>query len=394
MAIGNYQTLFQNYQQMVACPNLIDLDAFVLSQLPPDDTLAIESHLNTCPDCAALIQMLQTTPEIEDLHLNFEVPVNQPLAPHSQPLRERRVPAPGQIWSIPEFLPLPPALQKLSSSKFETGFLRLFVILAIGPCHLGRFQEICLCPLSEQIELATNQDIILMPHDSPFQEKQMLEIWNTQTVLAPCLDQDWGDISNQALDAAQAAFQGLEHQGLRGGKPAHPESAHLQFQALERSQLASLKAYMQVFQTFLQQSSQFMVQVTPRGLKSKAGSLNRPLIFPETQILNPDSVLAASTGLELEKNSNPVKERFIFENAIYLDVWLEAENLEFICLDQTQQAIQLTINYVSHDHAPKTVETDSWGTAFIPIQELAMGTQLFEFVLPGKDSYFYPFEIQ
>jgi hypothetical protein len=299
--------------------------------------------------------------------------------------------APGQIWSVPEQINLPAGLRGQNANPIETGNLRLFVLLEIGPRHLGRFQEILLCPLSELLEMASDQDLILPESENPFAEKIMLEIWNSAQSLSFVLEHCWGEISDKALQQALAAYQGQAHEGLRGGTPLGPQSVIHRFQSQEKTQMTCVAAPMQALNALKTSCAQALIHISPKGLNGPPEGILSPLL-PTRLTQNQSAVFAASAGAELSAPQASSKERLQLGEDLILEFWQEGENLEFFCANSEQTAYSgLLIGYTHADGGLRTLETDLWGTAFLPLSELYQGETLLSFRPPeSPEEWFYP----
>ena len=358
---GILESLLDSYQQSLECPDLLTLADEQLESLA-----VLESGFEAQNEGAAhvLPQVHQST---------------QPSL------------APGQIWSVPDQIILPVGLRNQNASLIETGNLRLFIVLEIGPLHLGRFQEILLCPLSELLEMASDQDLILPESENPFAEKIMLEIWNSAQSLSFVLEHCWGQISDKALQQALAAYQGQAHEGLRGGTPLGPESVIRRFQSQEKTQMTCVAAPMEALNALKTSCAQALIHISPKGLNGPSEGVLSPLL-PTRLTQNQSAVYAASAGTELTAPQASSKERLQLGEDVILEFWQEGENLEFFCADSEQTAIGgLLIGYTHTDGSLRSLETDLWGTAFLALAELSKGDTLLSFKSPDSpEEWFYP----
>lgn len=362
---GILESLLDSYQQSLECPDLLTLADEQMVDLDGFESLWA-SHNDRA----------------SQLHHQLPQPVLQPTQPSLRP---------GQIWSVPDQIVLPAGLRGQNTNPIETGNLRLFVLLEIGQCHLGRFQEILLCPLSELLEMASDADLILPESENPFAEKILLEIWNSTHSLSFVLDQCWGEISEKALQQALAAYQGQAHDGLRGGIPLGPESVIRRFQSLEKTQMACLEVPIQALAALKTSCAQALIHISPKGLNGPPEGVISPFL-PTRLTHNQSAVYAASAGAELTAPQASSKERLQLGEDLILEFWQEGENLEFFCANSEQAAVSgLLIGYTHTDGSLKLLETDLWGTAFLALAELSKGDTLLSFKAPDSpEEWFYP----
>ncbi|MBT9544331.1 MAG: hypothetical protein IV090_02990 [Candidatus Sericytochromatia bacterium] len=356
------ESLLDSYQQSVDSPDLLTISDAQLESLV---------ELDSGFEAQRVWENQQLPPEVP-----------QPTQPSLRP---------GQIWSIPDQIVLPAGLRSPNASPIETGSLRLFVLLEIGQHHLGRFQEILLCPLTELLEMASHEDLILPESENPFAEKILLEIWNSTPSLSFVLDQCWGEISEKALQQALAAYQGQAHDGLRGGTPVGPDSVIHRFQGQEKNQMACLAAPMHALNALKTSCAQALIHISPKGLNGPPEGILSPFL-PTRLTQNQSAVFAASAGSEVTAPQASSKERLQLGEDLILEFWQEGDNLEFFCANSEQTAYSgLLIGYTHMDGSLKLLETDLWGTAFLALAELSKGDTLLSFTVPeGPEEWFYP----
>lgn len=359
---GILESLLESYQQSVDSPDLLTITDEQIESFAGLDS-GLEAHM-----------------ESENQHFPPQVP--QPTQPSLRP---------GQIWSIPEQIILPAGLRGQNANPIEAGNLRLFVLLEMGQRHLGRVQEILLCPLTELLERASHEDLILPESENPFAEKILLEIWNSTPSLSFVLEHCWGEISDKALQQALAAYQGHAHDGLRGGTPLGPESVIRRFQSQEKTQMACLAAPMHALTALKTSCAQALIQISPKGLNGPPEGILSPFL-PTRLTQSQSAVFAASAGAELTAPQASSKERLQLGEDLILEFWQEGDNLEFFCANSEQTAYRgLLIGYTHIDDGLKLLETDLWGTAFLPLAELSQGDTLLSFKVPeGTEEWFYP----
>lgn len=385
---GTFQPFLDSYAQMLGCPDLLSWEAYSDQRLSAEDQQELKDHLESCPHCPQLLQVLATEklslPEISEHELPIHTPEPQPSLEKPAEL------ALGQIWSTQAELCLSDYDLPAEGSPVVAGFLRLFVIVELQERVFGqaRFQLLRLCPLTELQDLATAQDWLLSAADTPFDEPLMLELWNTQTALALHLEDYWGQLSETVLAQLPAVLAGQQAPPQHGGHPLDAQSLHLQFQQLESQQTAYLAQPVQALQRLQALSVPFMVQVTPQGLKPPQQLTSPSSLFPRRQSGSSselqERLLAASSQAPVSDPPATApsawKELLQLDQALSLEIWLEGKNLEFYASEAEQPYAGLEIYYTDRQGQWQCLRSDSLGSAFLPVTALYAGHSLLTFV--------------
>jgi len=385
---GFFRPFLAHYTEMLSCPDPLLLEAYGLQSLDSEQLAFVQAHLQTCSHCVAKLQALEQSAHwvLPDLSESTLPAPAQPAAdapPESLPDLQ-----PGQIWSTLAELKLSAhALGPADCPSVQASLLRLFVVVALGPLHLGRYREVQVCPLSEWTELASAQDLILGPTDQPFEETVMLECWNQSPALALHLEAYLGQISTQALADLQAMLQHTEHGGLRGGQLISEQGAHAEFQRLEREQIAYLQQPLAAVKSLQQTAQKLFLHISPQGLSLPAAQ-PQPA-HPRFAVHQPSDTLptlaAASSSTTQTDTPQARKHRLSLSAELQLEVWLAGPNLEFYCTSLEQEPVRgLQIGVPDLQGGILALETDALGTAFVPLSTLPAALVLIELSLPSQ----------
>lgn len=392
MSSGSFSQRLDAYAQMVSCPDPFVLDEFRMQPDAPEFA-ALQAHLAGCPLCQKSLAALAATPEhplSEALLAETVVPIPQPLAFTLPPL------AVGQIWSTHAQLVLARVgLPELQPEPVEASFARLFVIVAVGFRHLGRYSEVSLCPINDFTELASEHDFFLEPEDTPFEESLLLETAAIIPALALHLEQYHGDVSPRVL----AALQGLQQQQVpalrRGGTIMSPEGPHARFQRLEASQLAYLAIPLQALAQLKQSAARALIAITPKGLLLPPAPPQHPLLATWQPQASDRTLAAASETISAESPVSAVT-TLRLSAQVMVDLWVEGAHLEIYAHTHEQQPIAaLQMTYPDPAGQLQQLATDSLGTAFVTLDALAQGEILLGFALPDSAvEQFLPVQLQ
>ncbi|MEZ0368915.1 MAG: zf-HC2 domain-containing protein [Candidatus Sericytochromatia bacterium] len=410
--MNHFQAYVTSYRQMLGCPDALTLYEYQAQSLDPHSQQELEAHLSACPDCQATLASLEDLPPEA---LDIALPSSMPTLSAAEPLPETQSLAPetGQIWLLKQRidlreqnLPVPDN----SPGVLDAGFLRLAVITRVGKTHLGKgnFQELEICPLSEELLMASAWDLLLEQPSAPGLAPCMLEAWNTQTILSLQLQECLGSLNGQELSQLQTLISAWQSQTPltdaelpRGGTVVDPTGAHTQFQHLDREQAALLALPYQALLSGMKELRPFLAEVGRGRLKAAPHSekiphwLNPPPRYFGDQKSAP--VLAASVTHETEQieEASSEKELLRLKEDLLLEIWVEGPNLEFYCRRERGEDIAgLSIRYPNTQGAQEEILTDELGTAFIPVESFPSGEPIgLEFVWQGQ-SWTYPFIYQ
>lgn len=378
MSAGFFQNFLDDYARMLSCPDPMLLEAFYSRQVPADASARIEAHITLCPDCQ---RHLDSFTDLADAFEISATPLDQDAEILAIP--SEKVPLkPGQIWSTRASLPLTElGLPLVAQERVEASFMRLFVVLSLGPLHLGQFREVLLCPVTEWQELASAEDVMLAAAESSLDEPVMIEVWNAVPALAVHLEQYLGEITPDALLQLRQMQAGGSGEFARGGKIISDVGPHARFQALERSQVAYLQQPLAALAALTKLSQAHLLRVTPAGFTASAAAPSA--LFPRRRHRSQDRTLAASAEATLSSPAQAWKETYDLAADRLLDIWIEGDNLEFYAYTAEQQPLpNLQITYPNRQERLKTLETDELGTAFVAFAELMAGQMLLSFHLP------------
>lgn len=379
MSSGFFQAFADDYAQMLACPDPLLLEDFRLGRLEAGPRASVQAHLGGCAACRERLRQLEALPASGAVEPDSE---SRPAEASELPAETRPAFALGQIWSTVAELDLS-AHGLPAAAPVKAGFLRLFVITALGPRHFGSYQELSLCPLNELSELASATDLLLEGPDTPFDEPMMLETGNCVQALGLQLERHHGELAPRALADALALLAGTPSQARRGGKILSPEGPHARFQALEQSQLAYLAVPLAALAELRRLSSRYLLAISPKGLRPPATETPpSPLFAARRPRREPDRVLAAATAEPslTETPLQPWKETLVLSETLLVDLWVEAGNLEFFAYTPEQLPVpRLRIGYPDAAGALQSLDCDELGTAFVPLSELGRGELLLSF---------------
>ncbi|HEY9838816.1 MAG TPA: zf-HC2 domain-containing protein [Candidatus Obscuribacterales bacterium] len=394
MSSGFFQPFLDDYTQMLACPDPLLLEDFRLGQLEAGEQAAVQGHLDGCAACRQRLHHLQQTPAKA---FGGTEPPPAAAVPEAASGSHPAGFAMGQIWSTRAELQLADFGLPDRGTPVKAGFLRLFVIVGIGPLQLGRFQELSLCPLSEFSDLASDRDLLLDAQATPFDEPLMLETWNTVPALALQLESCHGALAAEALAQLLGMLQGQPGSARRGGKLISEEGPHARFQAHEHAQVAYLAEPLRALAELRRLSSQYLLRVTPKGLQPPTGALPPISVFPSRLEKRRDQVLAAASDATAGEAAKPAfKERLELAPDCLLELWVEGGNLEFYAHSSEQLPLTgLQISYPDAQGQLQTLLSDRLGTAFIPLNQLATGEILLGFSLAQPPiSKWLPVQVQ
>lgn len=381
MNSGFFQSFLNDYAHMLGCPDPLQLEDDRLGLLSEPESQALQAHLAGCAACREQLARLTQSaplPSTKATEIPAVTPFTAPTAAASASL------APGQIWSTRAELDLQ-AHALPAAQTVRAGFLRLFVVTGLGPLHAGRFQEVRLCPVTELTELAGDKDLLLEPGDSSLAEELMIETWNLSSALALHLQSRVGELSPEALAQLRLMLRDQPFSAKRGGQIISPDGAHARFQVLEREQAAYLAQPLQAVVRLMQLARPYLLKVTPKGLQGSPPTAPHPL-FAQRQGQAPDRILAASAG-ETPTVQEPQawRESLALAPDCLLELWIEGPNLEFYAHTSEQQPlIGLELSYPDAQGQLQTLDTDSFGTAFVPLAEVAAGEILLSAKLPDS----------
>lgn len=409
--MNDFQTYVTTYGQMLNCPDPLTLLDYQAQALDEGACADIDAHLAACPACREALVAFQELPaESFEVHLPERLPTlaDEPDRGETRPLTLQA----GQIWLLKGRIDLAdhalPASQQ-GERVIDSGALRLVVLTDTGKKHLGKaaFQELSVCPISEEILMATDRDLVLESPSLSALGPCMIETWNPQIILALQL-QDWlGDLSAQELIQLQALIgaasaapfvvpAGVPH----GGEVVRSEGAHARFQALEQDQASRLNLPYQALQTALKEIRPYLAEIGKGRLKAAASPekapqwLHLPRRYQREQQIAP--VLAASSSQEAaaEPEASGAKEVFRLLDDVLLEMWVEGENLEFYCRHERGEDLAgLAIRYADVSALEQELLTDELGTAFIPLREFSPGEPtLLEFSWQNQ-VWTYPFAV-
>ncbi|PKL77653.1 MAG: hypothetical protein CVV27_04870 [Candidatus Melainabacteria bacterium HGW-Melainabacteria-1] len=378
MSSGFFQPFLDDYLQMLDCPDPLLLEAYRTEQLSGSQVQDVQTHIVACAACRLRLEHLTQTPA-----LSAE---GTPPAPTTGADAESSLPAvaPGQIWSTRAQLKLSDwGLPDSDANPVEAGFLRLFVLTAIGPCHFGRYQEVSLCPLTELTDLASAQDLILAEGQSPFGEPLMLESWNQAPALTLQLERCHGMLSNGVMQDLQHMLQDQPSSARRGGRVISSEGPHARFQVRERAQLAYLAAPLQALAELRRLSAAYLLRISPKGFQLSGAQPAPSSLFAVRRTQARDRLLAASTDLTSPAAAEPLlRDSLMLTEDLLLELWVEGENLEFYACSSEQRPLTgLSISWPDRQGQVQCLLTDALGTAFVPLAELARGEILLMFEL-------------
>lgn len=382
MNSGFFQSFLNDYAHMLTCPDPLQLEDERLGLLSEPESQALQEHLAGCATCREQLARLGQSlplPSTKATEIPAVTPFKASTAAASASL------APGQIWSTRAELDLQ-AHALPAAQTVRAGFLRLFVVIGLGPLHAGRFQEVRLCPVTELTELAGDKDLLLEPADSSLEEELMIETWNLSSALAMHLQSCVGELKPDALAQLRLMLQDQPFSAKRGGQIISPDGAHARFQALDRDQVAYLAQPLEALARLMQLARPHLLKVTPKGLQSATSTPVPHPLFGRRQGQTPDRILAASAG-ETPTGQEPqaCKERLEFAPDCLLELWSEGSNLELYAHTSEQQPlIGLQLSYPDAQGQPQTLETDHFGTAFVPLAEVAAGEILLSVTLPDS----------
>lgn len=389
---GFFGQFIEHYAQMLDCPDPLSLAAFALNQLPAEQERKLQAHLTDCQACQTALNHLNKTAATGQIPYDFNQDASLAAELDQTPATPQAL-APGQIWSTyAQFDLKAHGLPVGQQALVEADFSRLFVITALGPKHLGRFQEVTLCPLSEQTELSSEQDLLIAAADNPFDETLMLESWNPQQALSLQLEHYHGQLSAKILADLDALQQAKPNSARRGGKIISERGPHARFQELERQQNAYLAKPLQALHELERLSRSYLLQISPKGLTQPQSQISPSVLFPQRQGRQQDRILAAaSSTLEREQTADN-KETLLLNQDLCLDLWLEGQNLEFYSYTSEHQPVSgLLIDFTDAQGYLQTLVSDQLGTAFLPLATLLEGASLLGFRYPSQDlALLYP----
>lgn len=408
--MNHFQAYVTTYGQSLSCPDPLMLYDYGAQALAADARAEVESHLAACPACREILAELQQIPcESVEIALPESLPTlnREPAQAAIRPLLLQ----PGQVWLLKgaidlaqQGLPTPPQ----GPATLETGYLRLVVITTVGKKHLGKatFQELGICPISEELLMASARDLVLESPSLSALGPCMIETWNPQTILALQLQDCLGSLSAQELmqlqgliEAASAepfvAPAGIPH----GGEIAHPAGPHDQFHTLEHNQAACLNLPYQALQSAIKEMRPYLAEIGKGRLKA-ASSDKAPKWLRIPRSYQPElpsaTVLAASAAEEAAPETAALNQRELFRllEDMLLEIWVEGENLEFYCRRAQGEDLEgLSIRYTDAAGQELQTRTDELGTAFIPLENFPQGEAvLLEFGWQ-EQSWNYPFII-
>jgi len=400
-----FETFYTAYEELLNCPDPFSLEAYRIGELPVEEHTDIYTHLQDCAACQQALEHLQQNPEpfgFEQTHLPpSQAPLSLPPPPAAF--------ASGQIWLSKSAL----ALQRYhlgtpDAEPVNASYMRHFVIIACGKKSFGNadYQRLTVCPLSEMIALASDQDLILPESEHPLGCTLMAEVWNQQTLLALHLSDYLGQLSDTALtqlqrmSELQSGGQPLQGSGLpRGGTPEAEHAPHLRFKALETEQALYLGQPVQALQALEAFTRDCFIEVSRQTLRKQfKPGLHSPLVPPGRMPKPAETLLAASSQTESEAPAEAeiFKEQLQLHTDVLLDIWLEGPNLELYCHTLEGKDIAgFTLMFIDRSGQRQSLRTDDFGALFVPLNQFqAQEPTLLYLTLNWQSQtyqYVYPF---
>jgi len=349
----------------------------------------------------------QTVPEMmTEIALPPKLPtLSNPAPPHTHSLPK---PENGQIWLLKSKITLsdyslPPINEK---NEIAAGFHNLIVIRETGEYHLARpeFQKLTVCPISEEILMASSEDLLLESPSLDLLGPCMIEAWNPQSLLFLQLGQYLGQLNSDEIRQLQTLSNSIEmKQPLkdltipRGGTIINPHGAHQEFRLLEQKHTSAMSQPFQALQEAQKVIAPFLTEVKGNILKTNQIQSTPPLWLrlPQRKPQNDSKapLLAASSTLETHSQSSASERDSLWlgEN-LNLEIWTEGQNLEFYCRHPNGEEIAgLEIEYCDREKKIHNLLSDEFGSCFLPLQTLPLNQMfLFQLHWEGKN-YYYPF---
>jgi len=202
-----------------ACPNAVDLLAFIRGQLLSAEADQITQHIKDCPACAEALDNLKSAAE-PDAVSNAASPSNQApfvAGPPSAAFRtlfdlpRPQTTAPGQFWTTTLANPLEPSggHSPTSSWDYELPTTPAIIVILVDEAHAYNPGQPAVigAPISFELAFRARHDVSVYAEENPLGQNCVIEVWNQTPILKAQLGSYLGTLDEPVVSYLQRLAQ-------------------------------------------------------------------------------------------------------------------------------------------------------------------------------------------